>query len=295
MYRWAFLAAAVLATSIAEAAPDDPRVPPGLDPGGVAVAHIDTGVNYTLPFIAKRLARDGEGDVIGYDFQDDDLTPFDAQPGATEGTTPRRHGTTVASVLLREAASVRLQPYRYAARNPGSFAEIVYQIAYTPARIVAMPLGGYTQADWEPFRGAAQSTPQVLFILSAGNEGKDIDVDPIYPAAFDLPNVLVVASTDDFGRFPQSSNVGTKTVHVSTPAENIEGVAFDGARATVSGSSYAVPRIAALAARILKKKPEMNAAALKAAIIALAGPNPSERTPRTRHGWIAAPDKVALD
>ena len=133
----------LLCPALAIAGPDDPRVPDGMDPGGVAVAHIDTGVNYTLPIIAKRLARDGEGDVIGYDLQDDDLTPFDAQPGS-KGTTPRRHGTSVANVLLREAPGTRLQPYRYAARSPGSFAEIVHQIAYTSARIVAMPLGGYT-------------------------------------------------------------------------------------------------------------------------------------------------------
>ena len=117
-------------------------------------------------------------------------------------------------------------------------------------------------------------------------------MEPIYPAAFDLPNVIVVASTDAFGRFPASSNIGAKTIHVSTPAENIETVNFDGARATVSGSSYAVPRIAALAARILEKKPDLDTAGLKAAIIANAGPNPSERTQYTRHGWIASPDTV---
>lgn len=281
-------------TSIALAGPEDPRVPPGLDPGGVSVAHIDTGVNYTLPFIAKRLARDGEGDVIGYDFQDDDLTPFDAHPGA-EGNTPRRHGTSVASVLLREAPTSRLQPYRYAAGNPGSFAEIVQQIAYTPARIVAMPLGGYRKEDWEPFREAANAAPDVLFVVSAGNEGKNIDKEPIYPAAFGLPNVLVVAATDAFGRFPSESNVGEETVHISAPAENIEAIGFDGGRVSVSGSSFAVPRIAALGARILDKKPTISTADLKAALIAFAGPNPSERTPRTRHGWISNPQTVNVD
>lgn len=292
---WVLAAASAicLSSGLATAGPDDPKVPAGLDPGGVSVAHIDTGVNYTLPFIAKRLARDGEGDIIGYDLEDDDLTPFDAQPGSS-GANTRRHGTSVASVLLREAPRARLQPYRYAANNPASFAEIVYQIGYTPARIVAMPLGGYKMSDWEPFRDAALAVPNVLFVVSAGNEGKDIDSDPIYPAAFNLPNVLVVASTDAFGRFPASSNIGAKTVHISTPAEEVEAINFDGARMIASGSSYAVPRVAALAARIAEKNPNLDALALKGAIIALAGPNPSERTPRTRYGWIAAPDAVPL-
>ena len=43
----------------------NPPVPPGEDPGGVTVAHIDSGVNYLLPGIAVRLARDPEGTALG--------------------------------------------------------------------------------------------------------------------------------------------------------------------------------------------------------------------------------------
>ncbi|MEL7543196.1 MAG: S8 family serine peptidase [Pseudomonadota bacterium] len=301
-YRLVTLTTWFLALSVATAPgaiAQEPKVPPGLDPGGIAIAHIDTGVNYTLPQIASRLARDGEGDIKGYDYEDDDLTPFDAQPGDTR-ENPRRHGTSVASIILREAPGTRLLPFRYAAGKPDAFAEILGHISYTSARVVAMPLGGYRQEDWEPFKTAAELLPNVLIIVSAGNEGRNVDDQPIYPAAFKLPNVLVVGSTDVFGRWPPENNTGSETIDIATTGENIEAIAFDGGRTTVSGTSYAVPRIAALAARILAKraaakKPPLDGAGLKAAIIAYAGPNPTRGSPKTKHGWIAAPDQIVID
>ncbi|MEO0617908.1 MAG: S8 family serine peptidase, partial [Pseudomonadota bacterium] len=214
--------------------------------------------------------------------------------------TPRRHGTSVASILLREAPGARLLPFRYAAGKPSAFAEILGHIAYTSARIVAMPLGGYRRDDWEPFKAAAELLPDILIIVSAGNEGRNIDERPLYPAAFKLPNVLVVGSTDAFGRWPPENNIGPETIDIATAGENIKAIGFDGGRTTVSGTSYSVPRIAALAARILakrakEKKPDLTGAELKAAIIAYAGPNPSRGAPNTKHGWIAAPDQIMID
>ena len=79
-----------------------PRVPPGLDPGGVAVAIADpVGIHYADPQIAQRLARDGEGELIGWDFVDEDRRPF-AEPGT------KIAATSVAGVLLREAGAARL-------------------------------------------------------------------------------------------------------------------------------------------------------------------------------------------
>lgn len=81
-------AAALLGAVLAETPPSQlpepkkPPVPPGRDPGGVAVALIGTGIDYTLPAVARRLARDGEGELIGWDLQDEDRKPFDTSKGA---------------------------------------------------------------------------------------------------------------------------------------------------------------------------------------------------------------------
>jgi subtilisin family serine protease len=272
----------------ARAGTDEPDVPPGRDPGGVAVAIIDSGVNYTLKQVAARLARDTRGEILGYDFHDDDRCPFDLVPGQKPGSG-RHHGTRVAGIFLHEAPAARLVPFRYRAHSFGTFARIVDAIAKSPARIVIMSLGGYQKRDWQQFRRAAQAHPELLFVISAGNDGRNVDEQPIYPSGFRLDNAIVVGSTDDFGRLPLSSNWGPETVDISTPGEGIETFDHTGAKTYVSGSSFAVPRIAALAARIQAAHPRWNAADLKKAILGLAGPSPGDRTKRTRFGWIANP------
>lgn len=263
-------------------------MPPGTDPGGIAVALIDTGVDYTLPHIARRLARDGAGALIGYDFEDGDVRPFDRVPGR-EGAAGARHGTRVASILLREAPATRLVVYRFKAGDFESFARAVDAIAAGPARIVALSLGSYRREDWQPFALKAQANRELLFVMSAGNDGRNIDESPVYPASLRLDNALVVTSTDAFGRFPPQSNWGTATVDIATPGERIETIDAGGARVLASGSSFAVPRIAALAARLKAHHPDWDVARLKQAITDLAIASPGERRPRVRYGWIANP------
>ncbi len=266
----------------------EPDLPPGKDPGGIAVAIIDSGVNYTLDQIAHRLARNENGECLGYDFHDNDKKPFDLVPGQKLGSG-RHHGTRVAGIFLREAPLARLIPYRYRAHSFETFANIVDAIADGPARIVIMSLGGYQKKDWERFRKAAEAHPEILFIISAGNDGRNVDEKPIYPSGFKLDNALVIASTDTFGRLPLASNWGPETVDISTPGEGIETFDHTGAKTFVSGSSFAVPRIAALAARFKAIHPDWTAQDIKKAIIDLAGPSPGDRTKRTKYGWIANP------
>ncbi|MEL6375337.1 MAG: S8 family serine peptidase [Pseudomonadota bacterium] len=267
----------------------EPAVPTAYrDPGGVAVAHIDTGVNYTLPAIAAGLARDGEGELIGYDFHDDDLKPFDARPGDTR-PRPQRHGTLVASILLREAPGVRLIPLRYKAKAPPSFAQALAFAARSPARIVMMSLGSAKAADWALFERALTQLPDLLVVVSAGNDGRDLDRTPLYPASLKRPNLLVVTAANPDGSLPASANWGRNTVDVSVPAEGVQALNFDGAKVRVSGSSFAVPRVAALAARIEAARPNVSVPALRAAVVREAVANPTGRDSRLRAGFIADP------
>ena len=73
---------------------------------------MDSGVNYLLPAIASRLARDADGAALGYDWWDMDPRPLDQDPSRS-AFFPRRHGTRTASLLLEEAPLARLIPYRY--------------------------------------------------------------------------------------------------------------------------------------------------------------------------------------
>ena len=270
--------------------PLDAPVPPGVDPGGVAVALVDSGVNYTLPTIAKRLARGADGKLLGFDYWDMDDRPFDLDASRSP-FMPLRHGTRMASVLLREAPAARLMPYRYPRPDMKRMADLVAHADAKGARIVAMPMGSDKPDDWRAFEKAARARNHILFVVSAGNNGRNIDIKPVYPAALGLGNILVVTSSKKDGRFPRGSNWGARLVDLMVPAENLPATDHRGGLTKVSGSSFAVARVAALAARLLARNPEWRAAELKRAIIARAEPAKKTKLPRVRHGWIPDPLK----
>jgi hypothetical protein len=182
-------AVALLALAHAAGAePTKPPLPPGRDPGGIAIALFTTGIDYTLPDVAARLARDGEGELIGWDAVDGDTRPLAARAAA-----PANWGGD--GTLLARAVGVsgrRLIPVRVAPADPASLAVAVAFIAATPARIVAVPMWSAAAAEWEPFGRAAARASGLLFIVAAGNPGGN-DSDPVWPAAFGLSNVLVVS------------------------------------------------------------------------------------------------------
>ncbi|MCP5081437.1 MAG: S8 family serine peptidase [Alphaproteobacteria bacterium] len=268
--------------------PLNPAVPNGADPGGVTVAQIDSGVNYTLPAITARLARSREGKLVGYDFWDMDERPFDVD-AARSPFFPLHHGTLVASVLVREAPELRLIPYRYPRPDMSRMPQVLEHAAANGAKIVAMPLGSNAESQWTAFKQAAAKHADILFVVSAGNNGRNIDEQPVYPASFGLENVLVVTSSTISGRLAPGSNWGANSVDLMVPAERVEVTDHRGARGHASGSSYAVPRVAALAARLLAQNPKWSAPELKAAIQKLTGPSFERSGPKVRWGWIPNP------
>ncbi|MDE2789866.1 MAG: S8 family serine peptidase [Paracoccaceae bacterium] len=261
--------------------------PNGQDDGGVRIAHVDSGLAYDLPLFRNRLARDSGGNPLGYDFWDLDPWPYDGD--VSRGTfLPIRHGTAVASVLATEAPDARLIPYRYPRPDMSRMGELVTRAVNSGARILALPLGSRDPEEWRAFEKALRGL-DILAIVSAGNDGRDIDEDPVFPAAFPNENIITVTSADSFGRLASGSNWGAISVDIMLPAENLGIVDFRGASGTASGSSYAVPRLAALAARILARSPELTIAELRARILARATPSPFEREDVVSVGWIPDP------
>ena len=222
---------------------DEARLPP------IRVGMVDSGVNYLIPLINRHLARDGDQRLIGYDFWDMDDLPYDAHPRGSEFFI-QRHGTRTASLLLDEAPGIELAPYRYPRPDMSRMQALVEHAVRHRVAILGMPLGSNREQEWQAFEKAARAHPDMLFIVSAGNDGRDIDEDPVYPAALDLDNMLVVTSADDFVRPAARTNWGRKSVDYMIPAENVSLIDYSGARIEASGSSYAVSRLTALAANL---------------------------------------------
>lgn len=244
----------------------NPPLESGDQNDGVRVAMVDSGVNYLLPQINDRLARDENGELIGYDFWDLDSLPFDANP-ARSPFFPQRHGTRTASLILREAPDAVLVPYRYPRPDMTRMQALITHAHRAGTKIIGIPLGSNDISEWHTFAESARQHPEILFVVSAGNDGRSIDDIPVYPATLDMENLLVVTSADDFGNPAEGVNWGPESVDLLVPAERQLMTDFHGEEIAASGSSYAVSRVAALAARLLESHPQWDAQQLKREIV----------------------------
>ena len=137
------------------------------------------------------------------------------------------------------------------------FSALLTHIAKTPVRVVNLSMGSDDHEDWRCFETAARNLPGLLFVVSAGNNDRDIDVDPVIRVACAAEHDCRV-----FGRclWPAGTGVhhGTQNVDLLVPAEGIEVIDHRGARARTRGTSYAAPRVSALLGRYLQNPTASN-------------------------------------
>ena len=251
---------------------------------GIKVAIVDTGVNYNLDFIADKISRIDESNLTGYDFEDDDSLPYDIDTGRSV-FFPMHHGTSVSSIILREAPMSELVVYRFPRSEMCKFENLIEHISVNKIKIVNLSMGSVNKDDWQCFYKAAKSNKNILFFVSAGNDGKNIDFDKIYPASFDLENIIVITSSDISGNLAQGSNFGSVSVDFLIPGEQIPVIDHRGVKTNASGSSFAVPRVVAMAIRILSNNTNANILDIKSKLISRA----IRSNEKVKYGWIPDP------
>ena len=251
---------------------------------GIKVAIVDTGVNYNLDFIADKISRIDESNLTGYDFEDDDSLPYDIDTGRSV-FFPMHHGTSVSSIILREAPMSELVVYRFPRSEMCKFENLIEHISVNKIKIVNLSMGSVNKDDWQCFYKAAKSNKNILFFVSAGNDGKNIDFEKIYPASFDLENIIVVTSSDISGNLAQGSNFGSASVDFLIPGEQIPVIDHRGVKTNASGSSFAVPRAVAMAIRILSNNTNANILDIKSKLISRA----IRSNEKVKYGWIPDP------
>ena len=251
---------------------------------GIKVAIVDTGVNYNLDFIADKISRIDESNLTGYDFEDDDSLPYDIDTGRSV-FFPMHHGTSVSSIILREAPMSELVVYRFPRSEMCKFENLVEHISVNKIKIVNLSMGSVNKDDWQCFYRAAKSNKNILFFVSAGNDGKNIDFEKIYPASFDLENIIVITSSDISGNLAQGSNFGSVSVDFLIPGEQIPVIDHRGVKTNASGSSFAVPRVVAMAIRILSNNTNANILDIKSKLISRA----IRSNEKVKYGWIPDP------
>jgi subtilisin family serine protease/subtilase family serine protease len=112
---------------------------------------------------------------------------------------------------------------------------------------------------------------EMLFVAAAGNDGFSNDILPLYPASYEVPNVVAVAATTNTDARAWFSNYGAETVHLGAPGVDILSTTPGNTYAYFNGTSMATPHVSGAAALVLSRC-ALDTAQLKSTLLATVQP-----------------------
>ena len=138
------------------------------------------------------------------------------------------HATQIAGIIAATknnqegiagvAANAEILPAKFAENGAGYTSVALEAIAYSIEKGAVIINCSWGSPYYSPaLRDIITQHPEVLFICAAGNNASDLK---IYPAAFNLPNVVSVASVNNQGHLAYTSNFGPRVI-TAAPGEDI--------------------------------------------------------------------------
>lgn len=112
----------------------------------------------------------------------------------------------------------------------------------------------------------------ILFVASAGNNGRNTDVVPQFPASFAMENVISVAATDNRDQLADFSNFGTASVDLGAPGVNVLSTIRNGQYDYYNGTSQAAPHVTGALALVKSVCPALSYLDLKNTILSTVEP-----------------------
>lgn len=229
----------------------------------VVVAVIDTGIDYKHEDLKDQILRDAKGDMVGWNFFDNNNDPIDVTSTQNPG-----HGTHCAGIVSASvnngvgvagiARHVKIMPLRFiGADGSGDLMNAIKAIDYAitnNANIISASWGATIGRDQvKPLIDAIDRANQkgVIFVAAAANDGKSNDKTEVFPANAGLPNMISVAASDNNDQKPSWSNYGRATVDLAAPGAAILSTLPNNKYDKLSGTSMATPLVAGLTAVLL--------------------------------------------
>lgn len=207
----------------------------------ITVAVIDSGIDYTHPFLMNRVDASR-----GYDYYNNDSDPMD----------DHHHGTHVAGIIADNTTSnVTLIPIKITSADGGTsytiFESGIKKAIELDADVINLSLGSTSQLSstdvvnlkkiFEPVFAEAESKG-IIICAAAGNGA--FNSDYIFPAF--IESAITVANCKSDGTIASTSNYGS-VIDLTAPGTSIYSTypVNKGSYATISGTSMACPFAAA--------------------------------------------------
>ena len=211
---------------------------------GITVGVVDTGVQASHTDLAGRV-------TAGYN----------AVNGGTDTTDAAGHGTHVAGIIGANADNgigvagvapdATVLPIKVFSGATAYESDIADGFAYAGSHgipVVNASLGGYGTSA--VINNAMATYPNTLYVVAAGNNGTDNDVQPVTPCVSSLANVLCVGASTISDTKAWFSNYGASTVDLFAPGQAIFSTYPTSTYQYLDGTSMASPYVAGTAALV---------------------------------------------
>lgn len=248
----------------------------------IVIAVIDTGVDYNHPDLKQNrwinteeiagngIDDDGNGyidDIYGYNFAKNTSDPMDRNGHGTHcaGTIGAIHDNSVG--VSGVMANVKMMAVKFLGDDgSGSLEGAIKAIDYATNKNVDIMSnswggGGRSQALLDAIMRA--SDKGIIFVAAAGNSSANNDASPSYPASYETPNMVSVASMTAQNTLSSFSSYGRNSVHIAAPGTNILSTVPNGKYDVYSGTSMATPHVSGILGLLLSQEGRMDHAELR--------------------------------
>jgi subtilisin family serine protease len=256
----------------------------GTRTGCAKVAVLDTGIDTDHPDLAANVYKSDDKPNNGKDDDKngyvDDTYGYNAIAGKGSGQDDNGHGTHVAGIVASRGNnrngnagicwSAKLVAVKFMnSRGKGSTSDAIEGIRYAVEKglkIINCSFGSSSKSSALHDAVDYAQSHNALLVVAAGNDGKNIDKSPVYPASFTDSNILAVAASTSGDGLASFSNFGSESVDVAAPGDDIFSTYMGGGYKTLSGTSMAAPYAAGLAAMLRKQESDAHYGDLRYAI-----------------------------
>lgn len=202
-------------------------------------------------------------DVNSWDFANNDNTIYDS--------SSETHGTLVSGIIAAEkngkgiagiAPGARILPVKIANGTKGTVWDAINAIKYVEELGATIVNCSWGTDKYSPILEDVIRNSKMLFVCAAGNDRTD---SKVYPAGYDLPNVISVGSVDEGLNLASFSNYGD-SVDIAAPGVDIYSTLPESKYGYISGTSASAPFVSGVAALIKSNNNDLTAGEVAAII-----------------------------
>ena len=257
----------------------------------VVIGVLDTGIDINHPDLkgniyinpkeiaGNNIDDDNNGyvdDVNGWDFVNDNASVNDSESADS-------HGTNIAGVIaagannngmVGVAPNVKLLPLKFISGSQGYTSDAIEAIEYAMNMGIKIINCSFCGTDNNIALKDAMENSGILFVCSAGNFGANTAEKPVYPAAFELNNIISVAAIDSRGLLPSFTSYGYN-VDLAAPGTSIlcttygeaNNVTYNDNYDYYSGTSVSAAMVSGVAGLVKSAYPEDDIYSIRSRII----------------------------